>query len=106
MADISALLANAAQTNAKFDLSDINTSYYKSLDEAYKRRTQDAFKEGVPIAKDGTPDWDKITSTLLQSGGTPAVPSAVGLLKEQTQLGLQRALQGMGPKVFSGDDPR
>ena len=31
-------------------------AYYAGLDEAYKRRTQDAFQGGVPLGPDGKPD--------------------------------------------------
>jgi len=56
-------------------------AYYAGLDEAYKRRQQDAFQNGVPtitvIGPDGkptqAPDYNAAGVTALKMGGVPAV---------------------------------
>jgi len=76
-------------------------AYYAGLDEAYKRRTQDAFQGVAPTktitGPDGqlmtVPNWDAMGQTLITAGGTPAVESYVklaGLQQQQDKIDYQR----------------
>lgn len=54
-------------------------AYWSGLEEAYKRRNQDAFKDGIPKGADGNPDYNAILSKTLTAGGTPQTGAAVSL---------------------------
>lgn len=82
-------------------ISKLPDSYWAGLDEAYKRRNQDAFKDGVPM-KDGAINTTALYDTLLKAGGTAP---AVEVGKQLTQQDTMRALQGMGGAVFPGSQP-
>jgi hypothetical protein len=71
-------------------------AYYAGLDEAYKRRNQDAFQNGVPT------DLPSLYKSLLTLGGTPAgIEVAKGL---QHQQAIQ-AVQDAGKDAFGGGIP-
>lgn len=80
-------------------ISGLTKSYYEGLDQAYKRRNQDAFQDGVPKGADGQPDLPAIASTIMQQGGTGPSLEAGKLVQQQ---GLLRGLQSMGTNVFGG----
>jgi hypothetical protein len=67
MADISALLANAAQTNADFNFGKLNQAYYTAQDEAQKNALRDVFKAGIPM-KDGQPDFGTMAQKVFELG--------------------------------------
>jgi hypothetical protein len=93
MADnnLAALLANAAQTNANFDFGSLNKSYWQGLDEAYKRRTQDAFLNAQSDASllddKGQLDPSKVFSRAVQVGGVPAALNADKLAEGAYKIG-------------------
>jgi hypothetical protein len=102
MADnIAALLAGAAKTNADFDFSKIANSYWAGLDEAYKRRTQDAFMGPDVLGPDGQIDPYKMLQKAAKVGGLPAAEHLkslfeTGVLQQRQQAGseVQRELDG------------
>jgi len=102
MADnnIAALLANAAQTNADFDFGKLNKSYYHGLEEAYKQKERELFKDGVPMKGDGSVDWDAVSSRTLQAGGVGALGNVTALQKVMAELGIKAGLQGLGRSAF------
>lgn len=67
MADISALLANAAQTNADFDLGKINKSYWEGQDQAAKNNLRDTLRN-MPVGKNGELDYPAMVRALVQGG--------------------------------------
>lgn len=85
-------------------IGNLPNAYWAGLDEAYKRRTQNAFQGGVPTVNGvpgGEPDWKAINSTIIQQGGTgPALEAS----KVGQQQELIRGLQTMGGGVFGGPD--
>jgi hypothetical protein len=91
MADISALLSNAAQTNADFDLGKINKSYWEGRDQAFKNDLRDAFKDGVPM-KDGQLETQTIMKTLFQKGD---VAGGIGLMSAAAGAQDRAALAGI-----------
>jgi hypothetical protein len=97
MADIAALLSNAASTNADFDLGKLNKSYWEGEDQRAKNDLRDAFKGGVPLTPDGQPDFAAMGKTLFQKGGFEqgATASNLGIQRDQLKLG-QEASAAMG----------
>jgi hypothetical protein len=69
MASIDDIIAGGAKTNANFDFGSINRSYWEGRDQAAKNDLRDAFKNGVPLTADGTPDFAAMAKTLYQKGG-------------------------------------
>lgn len=92
MADLSALLANAAQTNADFDLGKINKSYWEGQDQYAKNQLREAFKDGVPVGPDGQPDYGAMAKVLFQKGD---IAGGVGLAGAAAGQG-DRALYANG----------
>lgn len=77
MADIDQIIASGAKTNADFGgIAGIADSYWKGLDQNFKQRNRDAFKDGVPM-KDGQVDIQEVMKTLFKNGD---VGNAVGLI--------------------------
>lgn len=68
MADIDALIAGAAKTNADFDFGKINRAYYQGRDEYAKNDLRDAFRGGVPTLPDGSIDYATMQRILYQKG--------------------------------------
>jgi len=89
MGDISALLSNAATTNADFDLGKINRSYLEGKDQAAKNDLREAFKGGVPLGADGQPDFGAMAKILFQKGGLSegTAASNLGIQRDQLKLG-------------------
>lgn len=86
MADISQLLANAADTKADFDLGKLNKSYWEGQDQFAKNQLRDAFKDGVPLGADGQPDFAAMAKTLFQKGGLDQGVAAANLDVSRQQL--------------------
>lgn len=106
MGDISALLANAASTNADFDLGKINRSYWEGKDQAAKNDLREAFKGGVPTTADGSPDFGAMAKILFQKGGLSegTAASNLGIQRDQLKLGQEISskmggLEGGAPQV-------
>jgi hypothetical protein len=98
MADnIAALLAGAAKTNANFNFDELGKSYWAGLDEAYKRRTQDAFLNAQSDASllddKGQLDPSKVFSRAVQVGGVPAALNADKLAEGAYKIGGYRNAQ-------------
>lgn len=95
MTDIAALLSNAAQTNADFDLGKINKSYWEGRDQFAKNDLRDAFRNGVPTGPDGQPDFGAMAKVLFQKGGLSegTAASNLGIQRDQLALGQQMAAQ-------------
>jgi len=77
-------------------------AYYAGLDEAYKRRTQDAFQGGVPTTNPNDPnspvDLNAIYKKLLTTGGTSVgLPVAAGLQQQANQQALGEAARRAFP---------
>jgi hypothetical protein len=89
MADISSLLANAAQTNADFDLGKINRSYWQGRDEAFKNEGRDLFKGGIPKNADGSIDYSAMRNALFQHGdvGQGIALDNIDIQRQQLKLG-------------------
>lgn len=86
MPDISALLANAAQTNANFDLGQLNKSYFEGQNQQAALDLRNAFKGGVPPDANGQPDFNAIARTLFQKGALDQGLAATKLGLEQQRL--------------------
>jgi hypothetical protein len=84
-------------------------AYYAGLDEAYKRRTQDAFQNGIPLTPSGQPDFAAMGNTALKAGGVPSIPSAVSLsnldLQRQKLLYGQSINEQINPPVVPSAPP-
>jgi hypothetical protein len=76
MADIDQIIASGAKTNADFDFSKINKSYWEGQDQYAKNQLRDAFKGGVPTLPDGSLDISSVMKTLFQKGD---IAGGVGL---------------------------
>jgi len=85
MADITALLAGAAKTNANFNFDELGKSYWGGLEEAYKRRTRDAFQDPSLYDAQGNIDPAKAINAALKAGG-PAAAEQVKSLYETGAL--------------------
>jgi hypothetical protein len=103
MADnnLAALLANAADTKADFNFGRLNKSYWEGLDEAYKRRTQDAFQQGVPRDANGDVNWPAVSATLLEKGGVGAATPSIEGGKLTVQEGIRQQIRKNAIKAFS-----
>jgi hypothetical protein len=86
MADITQLLANAADTKADFDFGKLNKSYWDGKDQFAKNELRDAFREGVPLGPDGQPDFAAMAKTLFQKGGLEQGLAASNLDVSRQQL--------------------
>lgn len=86
MADITQLLANAADTKADFDFGKLNKSYWDGKDQFAKNELRDAFREGVPLGPDGQPDFAAMSKTLFQKGGLDQGVAAANLDVSRQQL--------------------
>jgi hypothetical protein len=94
-------------------IANLPNAYWSGLDEAYKRRTQDAFQGGVPTIKgpngEDIPDYNAAAITALRLGGTPAVApfaTLAGLdIKRQEQLGDITAAKVRAGDVVPGAPP-
>jgi hypothetical protein len=86
MADITQLLANAADTKADFDFGKLNKSYWEGKDQFAKNELRDAFREGVPLGPDGQPDFAAMAKTLFQKGGLEQGVAAANLDVSRQQL--------------------
>jgi hypothetical protein len=86
MADITQLLANAADTKADFDFGKLNKSYWDGKDQFAKNELRDAFREGVPLGPDGQPDFAAMSKTLFQKGGLDQGLAASNLDVSRQQL--------------------
>lgn len=95
-------------------IAGIPKAYYAGLDEAYKRRTQDAFQGGVPMTTsmgpDGkpvqVPDWAKISQTSLGTAGTPGIAPAISAQSadlEQRKMLYQQMLDAKTAAFERGD---
>lgn len=90
-------------------ISNLPNSYWAGLEEAYKQRNQNAFKNGVPTLPDGSPDYAAISKTALQAGGIPGAKPAIDfanldLARQQLALG-QQTSQGIGAMEAGGVPP-
>lgn len=73
-------IAGAAKTNADFSqIANLAPSYWKGLEQAYTQGQREAFKNGMPLDKDGNPDFNKVTDVLLKKQGIPGLQTAIGL---------------------------
>jgi hypothetical protein len=86
MADITQLLANAADTKADFDFGKLSKSYWDGKDQFAKNELRDAFREGVPLGPDGQPDFAAMAKTLFQKGGLEQGVAAANLDVSRQQL--------------------
>jgi hypothetical protein len=95
---MAALLANAASTNADFDLGKLNKSYWEGLDQYAKNNVRDAFKNGVPTDASGNPDFSAMAKTLFEKGDLQngVAASNLGIQRDQLKMG-QQAAERMGP---------
>jgi hypothetical protein len=105
MADISQLLANAAQTNADFDLGKINKSYWEGQDQYAKNQLRDAFKDGVPTDANGQPDFGAMAKVLFQKGGLNEGVAASNLDISRQQLKAGQDLAGKLGQLEGGTPP-
>lgn len=89
MPDISALLANAAQTNANFDLGQLNKSYFEGQNQQASQDLRNAFKGGVPLDASGQPDFNTMARTLFQKGALDQGLAAtkMGIAQQQMKFG-------------------
>src|SRR5262245_59345103 len=94
--DIAALLAGAAKTNANFNFDEIGKAYWAGLEEAYKQKQRNLFKEGAPTDAAGNVDWNAVGAQALQAGGVPALGEALKTGTLLKDIATQRGLQGMG----------
>ncbi len=101
MADITQLLANAAQTNADFDFGKLNRSYWEGENQRYERDKRDIFKNGVPLDGSGQPDFAAISKTFFQKGdiGSGLSAANLALQRQQMQFG-----QGQSEAINSFDN--
>jgi hypothetical protein len=86
MADITQLLANAADTKADFDFGKLNKSYWEGKDQFAKNELRDAFRDGVPLDASGQPDWGTMAKVLIQKGGIEQGVAASNLDISRQQL--------------------
>jgi hypothetical protein len=91
MADITQLLANAADTKADFDFGKLNKSYFEGRDQFAKNELRDAFKDGVPM-KDGQVDIQSVMKTLFQKGD---IAGGVGLIGASAGMQDRALLAGL-----------
>lgn len=86
-------------------IANLPTDYYKSLENNSNQNLRDAFKGGIPMRPDGTPDYGAMSATLFRQGGAGQVANATSLsnldLKRQ-ELALGQAL---APVVAGGGVP-
>jgi hypothetical protein len=107
MADITQLLANAADTKADFDFGKLNKSYWEGKDQFAKNELRDAFREGVPLGPDGQPDFGAMAKTLFQKGGLEQGVAASNLDISRQQLKNGQALsERLGQIEGGGGQPQ
>jgi hypothetical protein len=105
MADITQLLANAADTKADFDFGKLNKSYWDGKDQFAKNELRDAFREGVPLGPDGQPDFAAMAKTLFQKGGLEQGVAASNLDISRQQLKNGQALAEKLGQIEGGGQP-
>jgi hypothetical protein len=105
MADITQLLANAADTKADFDFGKLNKSYWEGKDQFAKNELRDAFREGVPLGPDGQPDFAAMAKTLFQKGGLEQGVAASNLDISRQQLKNGQALAEKLGQMEGGGQP-
>lgn len=79
MADALDLLIARGPPQSNFDPSSWIDAYQQGKDYKQKNLDRDLFKGGLPQRPGGGTDWGKAMERVLQTGGTPAIPNAVGL---------------------------
>lgn len=94
MADISALLANSAVTNADFDIGKLNKSYWEGEDQSARIGLREAFKNGVPTLPDGSVDYGAMQRTLYQKGGLEQGNALSGISARAAELDALRGSDG------------
>jgi hypothetical protein len=82
-------------TNFANQIANLPNAYWSGLDEAYKRRQQDAFQNGIPLGPDGQPDLAAIGKTALQTGGV----SAIAPYSTLANLDIQRQQLALGQQI-------
>lgn len=97
MADIDAIIAGGAKTNADFDFGKINRSYWQGRDEYAKNELRDAFKGGVPTLPDGSIDYATMQRTLYQKGALDQGNALSGISARAGELEALRGADGMSP---------
>jgi hypothetical protein len=90
MADITQLLANAADTKADFDFGKLNKSYFEGRDQFAKNELRDAFRDGLPLDASGQPDWGAMSKVLIQKGGLDQGLAASNLDVSRQQLAAEQ----------------
>lgn len=90
MADIDSIISGVGgNTRANFSgLSEIVPSYWAGLDQAFKQRQRDQFKDGVPTDANGNIDYSAAQRTLLQNGMPETAAKFGSLALGQQQLKL------------------
>jgi hypothetical protein len=103
MADIDAIIAGGAKTNADFDFGKINRSYWQGRDEFAKNDLRDAFKGGVPTLPDGSIDYATMQRTLYQKGALDQGNALSGISARAGELEALRGADGQSqPQVQPG----
>jgi len=94
MADIDAIIAGGAKTNADFDFGKINRAYWQGRDEYAKNDLRDAFKGGVPTLPDGSIDYATMQRTLYQKGALDQGNALSGISARAGELEALRSADG------------
>jgi hypothetical protein len=105
MADITQLLANAADTKADFDFGKLSKSYFEGRDQYAKNELRDAFRNGVPTDENGQPDFGAMAKVLFQKGGLEQGVAASNLDISRQQLKAGQDLAGRLGALESGGQP-
>lgn len=105
MADIDAIIAGGAKTNADFDFNKINKSYWEGQDQYAKNQLRDAFKDGVPTLADGSPDFGAMAKTLFQKGGLSEGTAASNLDIQRQGLKLGQEVSDKMGRMEGGQPP-
>lgn len=92
MADIDSIISGVGgNTRADFSgLEKILPNYWAGLDQAFKQRQRDQFKDGVPTDANGNVDYSAVQRTLLQNAQPDQAAKFGALTLNQMQLDAAR----------------
>jgi hypothetical protein len=93
--------------NVGAQIADLPNALWAGLDQAYKTRQRDAFKDGLPKTADGQLDLNAIAETIARTGGAekalPAITAASGAEADANLSAMRRG--GNGPSAFFPNAP-
>src|SRR5712671_201264 len=106
MSDLTELIAKATPKVDFSPIGDLPNTYYDLQKKSSEKELRDAFKGGVPLNDDGTPNFAEMSKRLYQLGdiekGTGL--SNLDIQRQQLQLG-QDVSRGLGAQENAGQVP-